>query len=79
MDAQVGKAINLIVVNRGTKVHNLVIPAFYVFLPNLKAGESITASFTPDKAGRFAYYSDKLVDDDERVPESGMRGTLVVR
>ncbi|MCL6626724.1 cupredoxin domain-containing protein [Alicyclobacillus shizuokensis] len=78
IEARVGQAVNLTVVNQGRQVHNLVIPDFYVFLPNLPAGGQTTASFTPDRSGRFPFYSDRLMQG-KRVPEPGMRGTLVVR
>ncbi|MCL6594184.1 MAG: cupredoxin domain-containing protein [Alicyclobacillus sp.] len=74
LQARTGEAVALRVVNRGTRVHNLVIPAFYVFLPNLQPGESVTAQFTPDRTGTFPYYS-----DTGGRPEPGIRGVLLVR
>ncbi|MCL6631532.1 MAG: cupredoxin domain-containing protein [Alicyclobacillus herbarius] len=78
IETAAGEAVHLTVVNEGLQVHNLVIPDFYVFLPNLSAGEQTTASFTPSRAGRFPYYSDKAVNG-RRQPEPGMQGTLIVR
>ncbi|MCL6444817.1 MAG: cupredoxin domain-containing protein [Alicyclobacillus sp.] len=69
-----GETVNLNVVNRGGKTHNLVIPAFYIFTPNLPAGDSVSASFSPDKQGSFPYYS-----DTGGKPEPGLRGTIHVR
>ncbi|WP_067931968.1 cupredoxin domain-containing protein [Alicyclobacillus kakegawensis] len=75
--ARAGQTVNLTVVNQGRQVHNLVIPDFYVFLPNLPAGGQTTASFTPDRPGRFPFYSDRLMQG-KRMPEPGMQGTLDV-
>lgn len=72
--ARLNQPVNLTIVNRGTKTHNLVIPDFYIFTPNLAPGERATASFTPDRRGRFPYYS-----DTGGRPEPGLRGTLTVR
>jgi plastocyanin len=74
MTGKVGRKITVNVRNAGTKVHNLVIPDFFIFTQNLKPGETVQASFTPDRSGTFPYYS-----DTGGKPEPGMRGTLVVR
>ncbi|MDQ0188899.1 cupredoxin domain-containing protein [Alicyclobacillus cycloheptanicus] len=71
--AKRGSLVEIEVVNRGTKRHNLVIPDFYIFTQNLNPGEDVTASFRPDKTGTFRYYSDV-----NGQPEPGMQGTLTV-
>jgi hypothetical protein len=71
---RLNQPVNLTIVNRGTKTHNLVIPDFYIFTPNLAPGGRTTASFTPDRRGTFPYYSDA-----GGRPEPGLRGTLTVR
>ncbi|WP_035485343.1 cupredoxin domain-containing protein [Alicyclobacillus contaminans] len=73
-----GENVTIHAVNTGQQVHNLVIPDFYVFSNNLRAGEGVTVQFRPDKVGRFRYYSDRSVNGG-RAPEPGMTGTLVVQ
>ncbi|MCL6515485.1 cupredoxin domain-containing protein [Alicyclobacillus sp.] len=72
--ATYNQPVHLTVVNAGTRTHNLVIPDFYIFTPNLAPGERTTATFTPDKRGSFPYYS-----DTGGRPEPGLRGTITVR
>jgi plastocyanin len=72
-----GQKVTIHVQNAGRKVHNLVIPAFYIFSYNLQPGQSVTVSFTPDKTGRFPYMSDAGRQRED--PEPGMTGTLTVR
>lgn len=68
-----GQRVDLEITNEGTKQHNLVIPAVYIFTHNLNPGESVSASFRPDKTGAFPYYS-----DTGGQPEPGLRGSLTV-
>jgi uncharacterized cupredoxin-like copper-binding protein len=68
-----GELVSFTIVNRGSSVHNFVIPDHYIFTSNLQPGESTTASFRPNKAGRFVYYSDK-----NGVPEPGIKGHMTV-
>ncbi len=72
-----GQKVTIHVRNAGKKAHNLVIPDFYIFSYNLQPGEDVTVSFTPDKTGRFPYYSD--AGRPRENPEPGMTGTLTVR
>jgi hypothetical protein len=74
LSASTTAPLRLRVVNHGTKPHNLVMPDFYIFTQNLKPGEDVTISFTPDKKGKYPYYS-----DTGGKPEAGMEGTLIVR
>jgi plastocyanin len=71
--ASKGNMVHIHVINQGKGRHNLVIPDFYIFTQNLNAGETVDASFKPDKLGDFPYYSDK-----GGKPELGIRGTLTV-
>lgn len=71
--AQSGAKVNITVINQGKKVHNLVIPDFYIFTQNLNPGEQVKVSFTPDKIGAFPYYS-----DTGGQPEPGLQGTIRV-
>lgn len=68
-----GDLVELEVTNQGSKQHNLVIPAFYIFTQNLQPGANVRASFRPDKTGSFPYYS-----DTGGKPEPGMAGTMTV-
>lgn len=72
--ASKGELVQLRITNRGTRTHNFVIPAFFIFTQNLNPGEGVSASFRPDKTGSFPYYS-----DTGGQPEPGMRGTLTVQ
>lgn len=71
--AKKGELVQIDAVNSGTQVHNLVIPAFYIFTQNLQPGENVHASFRPDKTGRFPYYS-----DTGGKPEPSIKGTMTV-
>lgn len=74
IQATKGQSVHIEIVNNGSKVHNFVVPKFYVFSPNIQPGGSADVRFTPDKTGVFQYYSDK-----NGVPEPGIQGTLHVR
>ena len=73
MSASEGEPVSMTIINRGTKVHNFVLPAFFIFTSNLQPGSSTSAKFTPDKTGSFPYYS-----DTGGQPEPGLRGTMAV-
>ena len=68
-----GEPVNITVVNQGKSIHNFVVPDFYIFTQNLKPGEQVKVSFTPDKTGAFPYYS-----DTGGQPEPGIQGTIRV-
>jgi len=74
MQGNKGQKLEIRVVNRGTKVHNFVLPDFYIFTQNLKPGESSSASFVPDKIGNYPYFSDAGGQ-----PEPGLAGKLSIR
>lgn len=74
LSATKDEPLALEIVNRGQKMHNFVIPDFYIFTQNLKPGETVHVQFTPDKTGKFPYYSDTGGN-----PEPGIRGSLAVR
>lgn len=74
MSAKLNETVNIHVTNRGSKPHNLVIKDFYIFTQDLKPGEDVNLSFTPNKRGTFAYYS-----DTGGKPEPGMRGQIQVQ
>jgi uncharacterized cupredoxin-like copper-binding protein len=69
-----GSSVKIHVKNQGRNVHNFIIPAYYIFSPNLRAGESTDIEFTPDKKGTFPYYSDA-----PGTKEPGFIGNLIVR
>lgn len=74
IDATQGTSIHITVQNEGKRVHNFVVPDFYVFTQNLEPGETVNVSFTPSKLGTFRFYSDK-----NGKPEPGMEGVITVR
>jgi len=65
--------LKITVVNKGTKKHNLTIPAYFIFTHNLNVGESTDVEFTVNKTGNFPYLS-----DTPGQPEAGLQGTLTV-
>lgn len=65
--------LHLHIVNKGGKIHNFVVPAFYVFTSNLSPGASTNVAFSPEKTGTFPFYSDAGGQ-----PEIGLRGVLQV-
>lgn len=67
-----GEVVNLTVVNRGTTVHDLVVPAAGIWLV-VPAGRSVTTGFRADRLGEYEFYCS--------VPghrEAGMTGKIVV-
>ncbi len=60
--------------NYGKKTHNFVLPAFYIFTPNLSPQEGTTVEFVPEKKGMFSFYS-----DTGGKPEPGLSGTMQVK
>ncbi len=66
--------VRINIVNNGTKTHNFILPAFYIYTPNLLAKQSTWVQFTPDKTGKFPFYSDAEGDR-----EAGLAGTMQVR
>jgi nitrite reductase (NO-forming) len=67
-----GEVVNLTVVNRGTTVHDLVVPAAGIWLV-VPAGRSVTTGFRADRPGEYEFYCS--------VPghrEAGMTGKIVV-
>jgi plastocyanin len=67
-----GEVVNLTVVNRGTTVHDLVVPAAGVWLV-VPVGRSVTTGFRADRPGEYEFYCS--------VPghrEAGMTGKIVV-
>lgn len=53
-----GQKMHIDIYNKGSKTHNFVLPAFYIYTPNLPAHQSTYVEFTPDKTGTFTFYSD---------------------
>ncbi len=60
--------------NYGKKTHNFVLPAFYIFTPNLSPQEGTTVEFVPEKKGSFTFFS-----DTGGQPEPGLSGTIQVK
>ncbi len=54
----IDQPVTITVYNKGTKIHNFILPAFYIYSPNLSVHHSTTVQFTPDKKGVFQFYSD---------------------
>ncbi|MCY0869648.1 MAG: cupredoxin domain-containing protein [Firmicutes bacterium] len=73
LSVKVNRKVHIDIVNRGLRVHNFVIPRFYIFTQNLQPGQSTSAEFTPDRTGRFRYYS-----DTGGRPETGLAGIMRV-
>lgn len=60
--------------NGGTKQHNFILPAFYIYTPNLAAKASTSVEFTPDKRGTYPFFSDA-----GGKPEPGLAGHIYVK
>ncbi|MGZ4113028.1 MAG: cupredoxin domain-containing protein [Tumebacillaceae bacterium] len=71
---QENDVVKILVVNKGTKKHNLVIPDYSIFTQNLNVGEKTDAEFTANKKGQFPYYSDAPGS-----PDPGLQGMLIVK
>jgi plastocyanin len=75
---------NKITVNQGDKItivfvnkfglHNFVIDAFHLRTPPIQVGQFITATFTAEKKGTYAFYSS--TGEDRKM---GMKGTIIVQ
>lgn len=74
MMANVGQNVTVVYKNTGKYPHNFVIDELGVKSQTIKAGETATFSFTPSKAGSFAFYC-SLPNHREK----GMIGTVYVR
>ncbi len=74
IEGRLNQPIKIVIRNRGTKTHNFVLPAFYIFSPNLPSTEGTSVEFTPDKQGVFPFYS-----DTGGVKEPGLSGEMIVR
>ncbi len=60
--------------NGGSKRHNFILPAFYIYTPNLAANASTWVEFTPDKRGTYGFFS-----DTGGKPEPGLAGHIFVK
>ena len=65
---------HLTIHNYGKKTHNFVLPAFFIFTPNLPPQQGTTVEFVPEKKGTFSYYS-----DTGGAPEPGLSGMFQVK
>ena len=80
---EAGKAVELTLVSESTFApHDLVIddPASGLSVKvNVGSGDTAKASFTPEKAGRFAFYCSKKAPFGKSHREKGMEGVLEVK
>ncbi|MBX5437374.1 MAG: cupredoxin domain-containing protein [Alicyclobacillaceae bacterium] len=56
--AVINQPIHIVVVNKGSRVHQFSIPRYYIFTENLKPGQSSDIRFSPWQPGRFDMTSD---------------------
>ena len=68
-----GQKVKLVLKNAGTIVHNLAIKELGVKTATIRAGDTYTLEFTPQRAGRFTFVC-TLRGHANR----GMIGTIVV-
>lgn len=66
--------VTITIVNAGTKTHNFILPAFYIFTANLPAHHTTNVGFSPDKAGSYPFFS-----DTGGSKEKGLAGTIDVK
>ena len=71
---RLNQTIKIVIRNQGTRTHNFVLPAFYIFSPNLPASQGVSVEFTPDKQGVFPFFS-----DTGGRKEPGLSGEVIVR
>lgn len=74
ISAKVGQSVTVVYTNVGKYPHDFVIDELGVKSQTIKAGETETFTFTPSKAGTFAFYC-SLPNHREK----GMVGTLSVQ
>lgn len=79
----VGRPVELTLVSKsGLAPHNLVLddPASGLALrKDVRAGQTVTLSFTPTRTGRFAFFCDKKPPFMASHRDRGMEGVLEVR
>lgn len=73
ISAKVGEPVTVVYENVGQYPHNFVVDELGVMSQTIKAGETGTFTFTPSKAGTFAFYC-SLPNHRER----GMAGVITV-
>ncbi|MCR4276398.1 MAG: cupredoxin domain-containing protein [Candidatus Parcubacteria bacterium] len=73
ISAKVGQTVTVTYTNAGKYPHNLVIDELSFTSKTIKAGETETFSFVPDKVGTFSFYC-SLPNHREK----GMVGTISV-
>lgn len=71
---RLNEPVTITIVNQGTKTHNFVLPAFYIFTANLPAKHTTNVGFSPDKAGSYPFFS-----DTGGAKEPGLEGHIDVR
>ncbi|MHB1627014.1 MAG: cupredoxin domain-containing protein [Bacilli bacterium] len=71
---RLNQTIKIVIRNQGTRMHNFVLPAFYIFSPNLSASQEVSVEFIPDKQGVFPFFSDA-----GGRKEPGLSGEVIVR
>ena len=69
-----GENTRINISNEDAKVHNFILPAFYIFTSPIPARGKTYVEFTPEQSGLFPFYSDHS-DDKER----GMVGNILVQ
>ncbi len=70
---KVGQPVHLVLNNKGTLEHSVVIDQFNVKLEHVQGGATADVTFTPAQAGTFTFYC-----DTPGHKEAGMTGTLIV-
>lgn len=68
-----GELVRLVLINKGSLVHDLKIEGLEVSIGLIPPGDKGFVEFRPDKAGEFAYYC-TIIGHRER----GMEGKLIV-
>ena len=74
IEGRLNQTIRIVIRNQGSRTHNFVLPAFYIFSPDLPSKEGTSVEFTPDKKGTFPFFS-----DTGGQKEPGLSGELTVR
>lgn len=55
---EMNQPVHISIINKGTRVHNFILPAFYIYTANLPPKHSTSVGFSPDKKGVYSFFSD---------------------
>lgn len=75
LEVATGREVTLVIRNVDIVTHGFYLPALGLSVSEIKAGDVMRLSFTPEVAGEFPFYCSMWCSDYHMQ----MRGTLIVR